>query len=67
VISSTPGGSERAVPVGSRDSSSRRGPSTVIAIPTGRFAMKTDRQPQASTSSPPMVGPSAAASAPAAL
>ena len=36
------------------------------AMPSGTLTTNTERQPQASTKSPPMVGPSAAASAPAA-
>ena len=66
VTTTVPTGSGNREPSGSRDSSSSLRPKIATAMPIGTLMTKTERQPHASTKSPPMVGPSAAASAPAA-
>src|SRR5262245_20808780 len=66
VTTIVPTASGRGAPSGSRDSSSNHGPTMAIAIPIGTFTTNTERHPHASTKRPPRVGPSAAASAPAA-
>src|SRR6266404_6966069 len=54
LTTTVPTGSGNREPSGSRDSSSSRGPRIATAMPIGTFRTKTERQPHASTNSPPI-------------
>ena len=60
-ISTWPAGSNRRAR-GARDSGTNSAAHTIATAATGTLIQKTDRQPKASTSPPPRIGPSASAS-----